>query len=46
LPQTQYLVDVVTASQPALLVPQRTSDRILWVAELFVALGERQRLRA
>jgi len=46
LPQTQYLVDAVTASQPALLVPQRTSERILWVAELFVALGERQRLRA
>jgi phytoene synthase len=40
LAETQYLVDAV--AQPRLSL--RPSSRLLWVAELFVALGERERM--
>ena len=46
LPQTQFLVDAVVASPLQAIAPRRTADRLLWVAELFVSLGERERLRA
>jgi phytoene synthase len=46
LPQTQYLVDAAAAIQPQVSAPRRATDRLLWVAELFVALGERERLGA
>lgn len=46
LPQTQYLVDAVAASPLQALAPRRAADRLLWVAELFVSLGQRERLRA
>ncbi|MGZ5926398.1 MAG: phytoene/squalene synthase family protein [Rhizomicrobium sp.] len=46
LPQTQYLVDAVAVSPVPAPALRRISDRLLWVAALFVSLGERERLRA
>ncbi|MBS0278785.1 MAG: phytoene/squalene synthase family protein [Proteobacteria bacterium] len=43
LPQTQFLVDAVAQSQISIQRP--VENRILWVAELFVSLGERDRMR-
>ncbi len=47
LAETQYLVDAVTATktQQAERGRRRVTDRILWVAELFAALQERDRLQ-
>lgn len=45
LPQTQHLVDAAAASQLP-LAPGRHTGGLLWVAELFVSLGERERMRA
>ena len=45
LPQTQFLIDAVAASQPPHPFSRRAADRLLWVAELFVSLGERERVR-
>ena len=42
LAQTAYLVEAAAASQAA--APRRADGRVLWVAELFVALSERERL--
>jgi len=43
LAQTRYLVEAALAAPPATRLP-RLTDRILWVAELFVTLQERNRL--
>lgn len=45
LAQTQFLVDAVAASQPGEVNPNSLSDRIVWVAGLFVSLMERDRVR-
>lgn len=44
LAQTQFLVDAVAATQPGEANPGSVSDRIVWVAELFVSLMERDRV--
>jgi phytoene synthase len=43
LPETQYLVDAVLMAAP--VAKPSVTDRILWVAELFVALQDRPRMR-
>jgi len=46
LPETRYLVEAVAATQikPAAECRRRVADRVLWVAELFATLNERDRM--
>ncbi len=44
LSETQYLVDAVVESRPYAAPRGGVADRILWVAELFAALQQRERL--
>jgi len=50
LPETQYLVDAVTASHPPMIPPHpgvldRAADRVVWVARLFTELDARDQAR-
>jgi phytoene synthase len=43
LAETQFLVDAVTDSQIDAVARRRGAEKVLWVAELFAELGERNR---
>jgi phytoene synthase len=45
LAETQFLVDAAAASQPLTKADRGISGRVLWVAELFIALQQRDRQR-
>jgi phytoene synthase len=45
LSEAQFLVDAVAASKPHKAAPRRLSEKVLWVAELFASLNERDRMR-